>query len=126
MLVSLGAFLPGLIGKTVSTKLAKGLGVVMLIVLALAVLSLGKYAYDKSLIADHESDARARRAEATLRADRKADEAVANQAAELVETQQALEQAQQVVEREQPVEAAKTVGPATQSYYDTLRKENAR
>lgn len=126
LIMSIGAFLPGLFGKQVSEKVAKVLGFVALGLLLIAVLSLGKCAYDASVIEQHESAERARKAQKQLDADRAADKATEDQARELAETQQALEDAQAEAARRDPEGAAKPVGPVTESYYDTLRKKENR
>lgn len=123
IIMAIGAWLPGLFGKQLSQRMTKALGVILLILGALVFLSLGKCAYDASLIAKHEAAENARKAEAQLAADRAADAATAKQIAEAAETQKALEQAQAEAARKDPVGAAQPVGPVTQSYYDTLRKE---
>jgi uncharacterized protein HemX len=126
LILSIGAFLPGLFGKQVSEKVAKVLGIITLGLLLIAVLGLGKCAYDASIIEKHESVERARKAEKQLEADRAADLATEQQARDLVETQQELEEAQAEAARRDPEGAAKPVGPVTESYYDTLRKKENR
>lgn len=126
LIASIGAFLPGLFGKEVSYKAARILGFVALGLLLLAVLSLGKCAYDASVIEKHESEDRAVKAEKQLEADRKADEETAQQARDLEQTQKELEQAQAEAAKADPAGAAGQVGPVSQSYYDTLRKKENR
>lgn len=126
LIMSIGAFLPGLLGKQVSEKVAKVLGIITLGLLLIAVLGLGKCAYDASIIEKHESAERARKAEKQLEADRAADLATEQQGRDLVETQQELEEAQAEAARRDPEGAAKPVGPVTESYYDTLRKKENR
>lgn len=126
LIMSIGAFLPGLFGKQVSEKVAKVLGIIALGLLLIAVLGLGKCAYDASIIEQHESAERARKAQKQLEADRAADLATEQQARDLVETQQELEEAQAEAARRDPEGAAKPVGPVTESYYDTLRKKENR
>lgn len=123
LIMSIGAFLPGLFGKQVSQKVAKVLGFITLGLLLIAVLGLGKCAYDASIIEQHESADRAEKAEKQLEADRAADEATEDQTRELAETQQELEEAQAEAARNDPEGAAGPVGPVTDSYYDTLRKQ---
>lgn len=126
LIMSIGAFLPGLFGKQVSEKVAKVLGIIALGLLLIAVLGLGKCAYDASIIEKHESAERARKAEKQLEADRAADLATEQQGRDLAETQQELEEAQAEAARRDPEGAAKPVGPVTESYYDTLRKKENR
>jgi hypothetical protein len=74
MFISIGMALAGLVGKKVAAKSAKVIGIVALVVLLIAVLSVGKCAYDNSVIEKHE----ARQDAANARADRKADTAAAD------------------------------------------------
>jgi uncharacterized membrane protein len=126
LLMSIGAFLPGLLGKQVSQKVAKVLGIITLGLLLIAVLSLGKCAYDASVIEQHESTDRAEKAEKQLEAERRADEEAAAQEAELAETKAELDAATAEAARRDPEGAAKPVGPVSQSYYDTLRQKEKR
>lgn len=128
LIASIGAFLPGLFGKQVSEKVAKVLGFIALGLLLIAVLSLGKCAYDASIIEQHESADRAEKAERQLDAERRADEEAEATASELAETKADLDAATAEAARRDPEGAAKEVGPVSQSYYDTLRrqKENRR
>lgn len=126
IITAIGAWLPGLFGKQLSPRLTKALGTAILILAAILLLWLGKLAYDASLIAQHEAEQRAEIAEAQAAADRAADAATARREKELAEAQQALEQAADEAVRRDPEGAAQTVGPATQSYYDTLRAQEAR
>jgi uncharacterized membrane protein len=123
VILSIGAFLPGLLGKKVSDRVARILGTLALVTLMLALLGLGKCAYDASVIAKHEAAERAAKAEAIVEADRAADEATAQQALDLADTQKALEAAQAEAALLDPARAAQPVGPVTDSYYDTLRKQ---
>lgn len=128
LLASIGAFLPGLLGKQVAEKTAKVLGIIILAILFVAILGLGKCAYDASVIEQHESADRAQKAERQLDAERRADEQAEATANELVETKAELDAATAEAARRDPEGAAKQVGPVSQSYYDTLRqkKENRR
>lgn len=123
LLLTIGAFVPGLFGKKIADGTAKVLGIVTLVILAAGLIYLGKLAYDASLIEQHETEVRAEQAERDLRAERKADLEAANTQAELVETQRKLDEAAAKAKADRPEEARKEVGPVTQSYYDTLRKE---
>lgn len=126
IIMTIGAWLPGLFGKQLSPRLTKALGAALLILAVALLLWLGKLAYDASLIAKHEAQQHAAIAKAQVAADRAADEAAAEQAKALAETQKALEQAEIEAVRNDPEGAAQTVGPATQSYYDTLRAQENR
>jgi hypothetical protein len=126
LLITIGSFLPGLLGKQVSDKIARAVGTVALILLMLSLVGLGKCSYDAALIAKHEAAQRAVVAEKQVEADRVADEATAQQARDLAETQTALEIAQAEATKADPVGAAKPVGPVSQSYYDTLRNKEPK
>jgi secreted protein with Ig-like and vWFA domain len=122
-IMALGAFLPGLFGKTLPAKYTKLLGTALLILGAILLLGLGKWAYDASVIAQHEARQRAEVARKQLEADREADAKAAEDARKLAQTQKELEQAARDAAAADPAGAAKPVGPVSQSYYDTLRKQ---
>lgn len=126
IIASIGAFVPGLFGKKLAFKTAKIVGFVILGIAALAIVKLGFWAYDRSVIEQHESEQRAKAAETTLEADRKADEEAAATASELAETKAELDRATAEAAKAHPTEAAKEIGPVSQSYYDTLRKKENR
>lgn len=126
LLASVGGFIPGLFGKSVSPKIAKALGGVILLVLLVAILSLGKCAYDRSVINQHDAEVRAESAEKQLEADRQADAETAAKAAKLDETEKKLDEATRDAAKADPAGAAGKVGPVTESYYETLRKEQRR
>lgn len=127
-ILSIGNLVPGLFGKKLSDRFAKIVGIGLLVALAVAVLSVGKCAYDASVVNRYEQqhEAEAEAAKKQLQADRDADEAVANQAAELADTQKKLDEATREAAQRDPEGAAKTVGPVTESYYETLRKKEKR
>ncbi len=125
-IMALGAFLPGLFGKTLPDKYTKLLGTALLILAGLLLLGLGKLAYDASVIAKHEAEQRAEIARKTLEADRAADAKAAEDARKLAESQKQLEQAARDAAKADPTGAAKPVGPVSQSYYDTLRKQQEK
>lgn len=128
LILSIGAFLPGLFGKQVTPKIAKVLGIIILVIVGAAAITLGRYAYDASVIAKHEANDRAVKAERQLEAERQADKEAEATATELAETKAELDRATAEAARSDPEGAAKEVGPVSQSYYDTLRrqKENRR
>lgn len=125
-IMALGAFLPGLFGKTLPAKYTKLLGTALLILGALLLFGLGKLAYDASVIAKHEAEQRAEIARKQLEADRAADAKAAEDARKLAESQKQLEQAARDAAKADPTGAAKPVGPVSQSYYDTLRKQQEK
>lgn len=125
-IASVGAFIPGLFGKELSYKTAKIVGFIILGFALLALLRLGIWAYDRSVIEQHETEQRAEAAEATLEADRAADKEAEATATELAETKAQLDTATAEAAKAHPTEAAKGVGPVSKSYYDTLRKKENR
>lgn len=126
LVASIGSFIPGLFGKDLSLKAAKIAGTVILAVVLLAALSLGKCAYDASVVNDAEVKHEAVVATRTQEADRAADVALENKAAAFDEVQAKLDLATAEAERKDPVAAATTVGPVTSSYYAELRKKEKR
>lgn len=125
-IISIGNILPGLFGRKLSDKVAKITGIALLVILAVVVLSIGKCAYDASVVNRYEQQHEAEAAKKQLEADRAADQATANQAAELADTQKKLDEATREAARRDPEGAAGTVGPVTESYYETLRKKEKR
>lgn len=123
LIMTIGAFLPGLFGKQVSDRVSRILGIAAVGIAVISLLGLAKCVYDGAVIAKHEAQEEARKNKALLDADRAADEATAEQARDLAETQTELEKAQAEAARSDPAGAAKPVGPVTESYYDTLRKK---
>lgn len=126
LIASIGSFIPGLFGKEISLKAAKGVGIAILVLLLLATLSLGKCAYDASVVNDANVKHDAQAARQTLAADRAADEALENKAAAFDETQAKLDQVTRDAAKADPVGANTTVGPVTSSYYAELRKKEKR
>lgn len=125
LIASIGGFIPKLLGKDVTYKTARVLGFILLAILLVAILSLGKCAYDASIINQHEAEERAEKAERQRDAERKANEKASADATALATTEAKLDQALADAAKKNPTEAAKHVGPVSQSYYDTLR-ENRR
>lgn len=119
-IVSLGAFVPGLFGKQISQKLAKGIGIAVLIALLAAVLAIGKCSYDASVIETHEAAQKVKDAEAVAGADRDADTATEPDVQAFQNEQIRIDEAMTEAARSDPKGAASTVGPVTRSYYDTL------
>lgn len=123
VVASIGAFIPGLFNKTLSYKAAKAAGFAIIALLVLALLVGAKYAYDLSVVnaykAEVATQARAKRVKAEAAADAEAEA----DKLKLKQVEAKLEAAATEAVKADPTGAAKTVGPVTQSYYDTLRKE---
>lgn len=123
---TIGNLIPGLFGVKLSFQTAKIAGIAILVLLAGAAIKLAIYAHDQSVINQHESDRRAEKAEKELEAQRKTDEELANTTAELEQTQQELDKATEEAARNDPEGAAGSVGPVSQSYYDTIKKKGSK
>lgn len=126
--IAVGRFLPGLWGKQISDRIAKVIGIVVLVVLLAGVAVLGKVAYDRSIINTYQTERDARSAEQQLEAQRQADAEEDKRLAEYAEQEKALEAATREAAIKDPVAAAQPVGPVTKSYYDNLpgRKESKK
>lgn len=78
-IASVGSFIPGLFGKKISFGAAKVLGGVILVFLLFALLSVGKCAYDKSVIEEHETAREVKAGKAReVAADRRIDDQINN------------------------------------------------
>jgi Na+-transporting methylmalonyl-CoA/oxaloacetate decarboxylase gamma subunit len=79
LIASIGAFLPGLLGKELPYKTARIAGFITLAILATIMLSLGKCAYDASVVADHEQKREIAAGEAReVAADQRVEDAIIN------------------------------------------------
>lgn len=128
LLITVGRFIPGLFGKKIGEKIAKVIGLIVLFVALMAILSLGRCAYDKSVINTYQTERDAESAEVQLEAQRQADAEEDKRLAEFDRQQDTLDLATAEAERKDPVAAAQPVGPVTKSYYDNLprRKESPK
>lgn len=123
IVASIGGLIPGLFGREITRKAALVVGWIILAILTVAVFLLLKRAYDASVVNEHESKDRAAKAEKQLDAERAADAAAEDTQKALANTQRKLDEATRDAERSNPAGAASPVGPVSQSYYETLRKE---
>lgn len=79
LIASIGAFLPSLIGKELSYKTARIAGFITLALLLIATLSLGKCAYDASVIEQYETERELEAGAAREKAsDQRVDDAITN------------------------------------------------
>ena len=124
LIASIGGFIPGLFGKELSLKAAKISGFVTLAVLFVAVLSVGRCAYDASVVNKYKSEQAAKQARETLEAERRANQAEIARQLDEAARKGRLDAATAEAAKADPSGAAKPVGPVTKAYYDTLRKEN--
>ena len=104
----------------VKSKAAKIIGSAALIVAVVALFSLGKCAYDRSVVNEYQTEQRAVDAETALNADFIADQAERKRWADMEAENARMEEAASAAARADPVGAAKPVGPVSQSYYDNL------
>lgn len=126
LIATLGSFVPGLFGRKLTFKTAKIVGALMLVGLTVAILSIGKCSYDRSVIAQHEAEVDTAAAKLELEADRAADADNEKLRQEFANSQERLEKATAEAERADPANAGKSVGPVTQSYFDNLPKKGHR
>lgn len=121
LIAGIGSSAAGMLGfKSLQTKMARIVGIIVVAVALIAIFNIGKCAYDRSIINEHETEQRAEDAEAALEADRIADDAEYERIEAMEVENERLEQAAAEAARADPVGAAKPVGPVSQSYYDNL------
>ncbi len=125
-MISIGFWIAGIIGKTVSQQQAKRIGLwvgLPVILIGLALLAWGgKALYDRGVVEAYKDKRDATVAAGTLDADR---EATANalERANVTEAENArLENAMAEAVRADPAKGKSEVGPVQQSYFDTLPK----
>lgn len=124
LVAGIGGSLASLLGfKNLEYKIAKIVGTVVVIVGLIAILGLGKCAYDKSVVNEYKTEQRAVDAEAAVEADKIADDNERDRIEVMEEDNARLTKAAEEAERQDPVAAAKSVGPVSQSYYDNLPKK---
>lgn len=123
MFITTGLFLSGLFGKTVSDKAAKVIGIGALILVALIAGSIWLSIRDSNLIDRHDAEQEAEMTNAVLAAERKAnaEKQMRDQVFELGQDNITASIGNAVAA--DPVATRKPVGPASQAYYDTLRRE---
>lgn len=126
LFVSLGFKALGLLGlvkpewaKGWTESAAKAAGIILAIGLLIALLTIGKCAYDDGVVDDYLGQ----RAVENLEARNAADEEAAKREAQDRETELRQIEAAARAAAQDPEAAARPVGPVTQSYYDTLDKE---
>lgn len=103
LIASIGSFVPSLFGFNLSFKAAKIAGFITLVILLVVALSLGKLAYDKSVVNKHEV---AREAAATEAREEAADQRVAD----LVNNSRSEEGLLNVIENAPPPVAGQPAG----------------
>lgn len=123
MLTAIGLFLPGLFGKVISDKAARLLGIGLLVLAALAAVLISLAAHDSNLIDRHDAEQGAEIANGIIVADRDATAKQDERDAAFQQGQDKIDAGIDNAVAAAPIEARKPVGPASQSYYDTLRRE---
>lgn len=79
LIATIGGFIPGLFGKKLSFKAAKAVGFIVIAVALVAILSIGKCSYDRSVIREHEQEREAKASEAREKAaDQRAQDTIIN------------------------------------------------
>lgn len=91
-----------------------------LAVLLLAVLALGKCAYDRQVVAKHEAEVRADRAEDSLEGRVRADQGEEEARTKFDQEQDELKRKSDDEIRKDPEGAGKPVGPGQRGYFDSL------
>jgi len=122
MLIALGLFIPRLFGKTLTPRFARALGILLIVIAIGLALQVARYAYDRSVINDYRVAQDAATKARDAKAIQEADLQQAKRTIELEQQNIELEAAATQAVRVEPEKARATVGPVTQSYYDTLRK----
>lgn len=125
-MISFGVWIAGLLGKSVTTKQAKTLALVVVIPLVLVcgalMLWAGKSLYDRGLRKQVLDQRAADIATQVVKADRAANADQVNRMAEIEKENERLEQTMDEAEREDPAKGETKVGPVQQSYFDNLPK----
>lgn len=123
MFISTGVFLAGLFGKHVSVKAAKAIGIGTFIVAAIAAFLIGKAIYDANVIDDYQDKRDAEIAKGVVNADREATRKQDQRDLAFRESQDGIKAAAENAVAADPEKGKRPVGPASQSYYDELRRQ---
>lgn len=126
MWVSIGMTIAWLFGQRVTAKTGKVIGIVACMILAVALLSIGKCAYDANVIDEHENKREAEIAKGVLKADRGANAGDLARDEEFAKAQANIAGAMSDAEQNDPEHGRTPVGPVSQSYYDSLRDDRNR
>lgn len=126
MFITIGTALAGIFGKSITQKTAKIIGIVAGAALLLAVLSLGKCAYDKSIVNDYKQERQAKIDRGLLKAEREATAADIARDKEFAESAAVVKGDTQNAKDKDPNGGRTNAGPVTQSYFDSVRRERDR
>lgn len=119
-MISLGVWIAGLFGKSVSDRSARFIGIAALVVLVVIAFCIWLAVHDRNVRKGVQDQRDAEVATGVVKADRSADEAAAKRA----ETSQAedarLGNAMAEAKRTDPDKGQRAVGNVSQSYFDNL------
>lgn len=126
-LITIGSSLLGLFGKKgVSDKAAKAVGIGALVALATVAIALFFWIHDHNVIKNHDARQEAKVQTAVVGADRYAGERKEERDRTFTNSQADLSSAISNAVAAAPEQARKPVGPASQSYYDELRRQKGK
>jgi hypothetical protein len=124
MFVSTGLFLARLVGKPfIGQKAARLVGVAALVLAAVAAFLIWLAVHDSNVIDAHDSEREAKINAGVIVADRTATAAQDERDEVFANSQILIDTGISNAVAAAPVETRKPVGPASQSYFDTLRRE---
>lgn len=126
MFATIGTFLFGLFGKKVEIGAAKTAGIVALIVAAVIAILIFFAIHDHNIIKNHDARQAAEVSNAVIGADRYAGENMTARDQDFSNSQAGVSGAISNAVSAKPDEVKKPVGPASQSYYDELRRQKQK
>ena len=126
MFITIGTFLAGLVGKGVTERTAKVLGIGALAVGAILAFLIWLAIHDANVADDALDEQDAAINAAVIGADRYAGERKDERDSDFANSQSDVSQAINNAVRNDPAAASKPVGPASQSYYDELRRQREK
>jgi hypothetical protein len=122
--LTIGTFLFGLFGKKgVSDKAAKAVGIGALVALAAIAIALFFVIHDHKVIANHDNAINAKVANKVVAADRAAGDKKVARDQSFTDSQAGVNSAVANAVAAKPELVKKPVGPASQGYYDELRRQ---
>jgi amino acid transporter len=123
MFVTIGTALFGLFGKQATAKAAKAVGIGALAALVVIGIALFFVIHDHNVIKNHDAGVNAQVANSVVAADRDAGAKKEARDQDFGNSQAAVTAAVNNAVAAAPAEAKKPVGPASQSYYKELRRQ---
>lgn len=122
-LITIGSTLFGLFGKKVTDKTAKLAGIAALVALVVLGIVLFFVIHDHNVIKNHDAKANAKVANEVVAADRDAGAKKEARDSSYANSQAGVTAAVSNATAAHPGEVKKPVGPASQAYYDELRRQ---